>query len=131
MRFNFQRWVEEVQAKPEQVRLRYVAGCVAFSMLLVVGVWALSVSEDFRAISLEAIDSAKEAEGLLPKASNFSLDALLSGEKSLEERKREVSGELFFQQQLEAREKPNFKEEGFLPNSGEDTANPTDPEYPR
>jgi hypothetical protein len=57
------------------------------------------------------------AQGLLPQASNFSLDSLLSGEKSLSEIKKEVSGETFFQQQLKNRDQPNFDEEGVVPKS--------------
>lgn len=90
-------------------------------MLFVLGVWSLSVSESFRALSTDTREAAKGSQGLLPKATNFSLDSLLSGEKSLEERKKEVSGELFFQQQLEARTKPNFEEEGYAPRDPDPT----------
>ncbi len=123
MRFNLEQWIENVQAKPEPVRMRYLFGCVAFSMLLVIGIWSLSVSENFRSISGGAQRAAENTHGLLPKASDFSLDSLLSNEKSLEDRKREVSGEMFFQNQLESREQPNF-EEGFVPQGTENT-NPT------
>lgn len=115
MRINLEKWVARVQEKPEHIRVRYVMGCVAFVMLLVLGIWSLSVSENFRAISSEAGTVVTESKGLLPSASKFSLDELLSGEKSLEERKREVSGELFFQQELNTREKPNFEEDGYVP----------------
>ncbi len=121
MRFNLEQWVAKVQAQPEPIRMRYLFGCVAFSMLLVVGVWSLSVSEGLQSISQETKSAAKEVQGLLPKTDGFSLDNLLSGDKSLEERKREVSGELFFQEALESRETPNF-EEGFSPKAtGEDS----------
>lgn len=115
MRINFEEWVARVQEKPEHIRIRYVIGCAAFSMLLVIGVWSLSVSEGFRTISTDARTAAKGSEGLLPNTSKFSLDALLSGEKSLEERKKEVSGELFFQQQLDTKDTPDFEENGFVP----------------
>lgn len=115
MRFKADQWIEAVQAKPEHVRIRYVVGCAAFAMLLVVGVWSLSVSESFRSISGAAEEAARESESLLPKASSFSLDALLSGEKSLEERKKEVSGEMFFQDALQSKTQPNFDEDGFVP----------------
>lgn len=122
MQLNLEQWVENVKQKPEAVRIRYVVACAGVAMLLVVGVWSLSVSESFRSVSSEAENAATASQGLLPKASNFSLDALLSGEKSLEDRRKEVSGELFFQQQLDSKSQPNFDEEGFVPQNGETEA---------
>ncbi len=123
MRFNIEEWVARVQAKPEPVRMRYLIGSVAFSMLLVVGVWSLSVSEGLRALTESTQEATGSVQGILPKASNFSLDSLLSGEKSLEDRKKEVSGELFFQNQLDARTKPNFNEDGYVPKSSTEEEN--------
>lgn len=126
MRFNLEQWIQNVQAKPEPVRMRYLVGCVAFSMLLVIGIWTLSVSENFQSISSGTKDATENTQGLLPKASDFSLDSLLSNDKSLEDRKKEVSGEAFFQGQLESREQPNFDEEGFVPQgTEEENTNPT------
>lgn len=126
MRFNLEQWIQNVQAKPEPVRMRYLIGCVAFSMILVIGIWSLSVSENLRSLSQDTKNVTENAQGLLPKASDFSLDSLLSGDKSLEDRKKEVSGETFFQNQLESREQPNFDEEGFVPKeTEEDTTSPT------
>lgn len=130
MRIKFEEWITRVQEKPDHIRVRYVIGCAAFAMLLVFGVWSLSVAESFRAISADAGDTSKASGGLLPNASKFSLDALLSGEKSLEERKKEVSGELFFQQQLDTRgDTPNFEENGYVPaeNQSEDSINESSP----
>lgn len=127
MRLNIEEWVAKIQAKPEPIRMRYLIGCVAFSMLLVVGVWSLSVSEGLQAISRDSQGVTDGVQGILPKASSFSLDSLLSGEESLEDRKKEVSGELFFQNQLDAREKPNFNEEGFVPKSDKETENNSNP----
>lgn len=115
MQFNLEQWVENIKQKPESVRFRYVLGCVAITMLLVLGVWSLSVTENFRSVSSGAHDATEATQGLIPRASNFTLDSLLSGEKSLEDRKKEVSGELFFQQQLEKKEGPNFADEGYVP----------------
>lgn len=125
MRFNFEQWIERVQQEPEHVRIRYVVGCAAFAMLLVVGVWSLSVSQNFRSIGTGVGQSVSGTESLLPKASNFSLDALLSGEKSLEERKKEVSGEMFFQDQLQSQTKPNFEEDGYVPQGTPETPEDT------
>ncbi len=129
MRINLDEWVTRIQEKPEHIRMRYVVGCVVFAMLLVLGVWSLSVSESFRAISSDAGAAATGSKSLLPSASKFSLDALLSGEKSLEERKKEVSGELFFQQQLDKKEAPNFEENGYVPAPAE-TQNQSDQSAP-
>lgn len=125
MRLNFNEWIANVQRKPEPVRLRYVVVCAGVAMLMVLGVWSLSMSESLRSVSAGARDAADVSQGILPKASDFSLDALLSGEKSLEERKQEVSGELFFQQELESKQQPNFDEDGLAPKSPED-ATPAD-----
>ena len=133
MRLNISEWIENVKQKPEPVRLRYVVVCAGVTMLLVVGVWSLSMSESLRSLSSGAQEAADASQGLLPKASDFSLDALLSGEKSLDERKKEVSGELFFQQELESKLQPNFDEEGVIPKSPEGAApeESSDPMYDR
>ncbi len=122
MRFNLEQWIAHVQAKPDHVRMRYLVGSVTLSMLMVLGVWSLSVSEGVRALSQSAQETANEVQGILPKTSNFSLDSLLSGEKSLEERKKEVSGELFFQEQLDSKQSPNFEEDGAIAPAEDETA---------
>lgn len=121
MRLNVQRGIEYVQQKPESVRIRYVVGCVAVVMLLVIGVWSLSVSDSFRSLSQGAGTLTEGAKGVIPKATDFSLDTVLSGGKSFEERKREVSGEAFFQKQLEDKKTPNFEQDGYGPKSKDDS----------
>jgi len=42
--------IESVRQKPEHVRMRYVFLCVAVCMLLLFGVWLLSVSRAFQSL---------------------------------------------------------------------------------
>lgn len=114
MHINLEQWIANIQAKPEPIRVRYLLGCMACSMILILGVWALSVSQGFQTVSQDAQNAKDSTKNLLPKTSNFSLDSILSGEKSLEERKKEVSGEMFIQQQMEEK-KQNPNQGTFTP----------------
>ncbi len=48
MRWNIQNWIEDIKAKPEHIRHRYVIGCVATSMFFIIIVWSITVSEAFK-----------------------------------------------------------------------------------
>lgn len=113
MRWNVQNWIEEIKGKPEHIRERYVIGCVSASMFFVIIVWSLTVSENFKKTVAEK-DGAATSGGILPKPSDFSLDDILSGEKTPDATKPK-SPEEFLREQVEARARINPDEEGVAP----------------
>jgi hypothetical protein len=115
MRWNIQNWIEEVKTKPEHIRHRYVIGCVATSMFFIIIVWSLTVSEAFK----ETVTTTKLPDngGILPKASDFSLDRVLSGQQSLTTEEPKTS-EVYLREKaesLENRTRLNLDEEGLKP----------------
>ena len=114
MRWNIQNWIEEVKEKPEHIRQRYVFGCVAVSMFFVIIVWSLTVTEGFKRTMVETKGATND--GILPKPSDFSLNELLSGEKSLDVNKPKSSEE-FLREQMESRDRINPDEEGIVPKT--------------
>ncbi len=116
MRWNFQNWIEEVKAKPEHIRHRYVIGCVAASMFFVIIVWSLTVSENFKKAITQTAEN--NPNGILPKPSDFSLDEMLSGEQPLDASKPK-SGEEFLREQVENRARISPDESGVAPKSDE------------
>lgn len=112
MRWNIQDWAEEVKAKPEHIRQRYVVGCVTASMFFVIIVWSLTVTEGFKK-SVAKTETTTNS-GILPKPSDFSLDDILSGKDSAETG-RPKSGEEFVREQTENRTRLNPDEEGVTP----------------
>jgi hypothetical protein len=119
MRWNIQDWIEEVKMKPEHIRQRYVVGCVFASMFFVIIVWSLTVSENFKKTVAKTQDVTIPGS-ILPKKSDFSLEQILSEEKTpgLKESK---SGEQFLRDQVENRTRLNPSEEGVMPKSDRPT----------
>jgi hypothetical protein len=122
MRWNIQDWIEEVKMKPEHIRQRYVVGCVFASMFFVIIVWSLTVSENFKKTVAKTQDVTIPGS-ILPKKSDFSLEQILSEEKTpgLKESK---SGEQFLRDQVENRTRLNPNEEGVMPKSDRPTETP-------
>jgi hypothetical protein len=48
-RMNISEKIARIRRQPEHVRLRYVWGCVAVSMFIVLAIWIFSISAMFRA----------------------------------------------------------------------------------
>lgn len=116
MRFSVQNWIEEVKAKPEHIRYRYMVGCVGCSMFFVVIVWSLTISETFKQTVNK--QTAETVGSMLPKSSNFSLDQILSGEGSLQP-ETPRTGEEFLREQEANRTKLDPNEEGIRPKGDE------------
>lgn len=112
MRFNVQNWIEQVKSKPEHIRHRYLLGCVGVSMFFVIIIWSLTITENFK--KTDTVKSAEKNGNILPKTSDFSLDAILSGDGGIQE-KPSKSGEDFLRQQEENRTRLNPEEEGIKP----------------
>ncbi|MFH0969796.1 MAG: hypothetical protein V1804_04775 [Patescibacteria group bacterium] len=45
---NISQKIEEIRQKPEHIRLRYVWGSVAISMIFIIIIWVFSFSESFK-----------------------------------------------------------------------------------
>lgn len=119
MSFNVQNWIEQVKAKPENIRQRYMVGCVATSMFFVVIVWSLTVTESFKKTNPSDIaETTKATGGILPKSSDFSLDQILSGEGKFEAIQPK-SGEEFLREQGENRTRLDPDDEGIRPKGEE------------
>lgn len=50
---NLQQKLEEIRQKPESVRIRYVWGSVAVSMLIIIIIWIFSLEESFKKINAD------------------------------------------------------------------------------
>lgn len=50
---DLQKKIEQIRQKPDHVRMRYVWGGVVVGMIIVVGVWLVSLSENFRAVRVQ------------------------------------------------------------------------------
>ncbi|MFA9262400.1 MAG: hypothetical protein ACEQSB_03530 [Undibacterium sp.] len=126
MRFNVQNWIEQVKAKPDHIRHRYMIGCVTLSMFFVVIIWSLTITENFK--KSDTTDTAESVGNILPKSSDFSLDQILSGDGSMNS-KPERSGQEFLRQQEESRARLNPDEDGLKPKGDQsaDKENTTDP----
>ncbi len=116
MRFNIQNWVEQVKSRPEHIRHRYLIGCVAVSMFFVVTIWSLTITENFKKSS--PVKSAEKNSNILPKTSDFSLDSILSGDGTIQD-KPSKSGEDFLRQQEENRSRLDPEYEGIKPKESE------------
>lgn len=116
MRWNLQNWIEEVKAKPEHIRRRYVFGCVFASMFFVVIVWSLTVSENFKSTVAKTEDVTAPAAGILPRPSDFAIDELFSGEEKPDMGTPKSGGE-FLREQVENRTRINPDDEGVIPKA--------------
>lgn len=50
---NINRKIEEIRQKPEHIRLRYIWGLVAISMLFIVTIWVFSMKESAKKLHSE------------------------------------------------------------------------------
>lgn len=61
---NLSEKIEEIRKKPESVRVKYVWGCVAASMLLVITIWFFSIAamlkKDTPKTETDSIENLKE-----------------------------------------------------------------------
>lgn len=123
MALNVEQWIESVRQKPEALRLRYAFLSVAAIMVFVVGLWLLTVTENFQSVAEETSDQVSSVNAILPKPSEFSLDALLKSNQSLGTDREELSGEQYFQGQSENKTRPYF-DEGVAPAPDQDSSQP-------
>jgi hypothetical protein len=58
---NIQRKIEEIRRQPEHVRLKYVWGCVAVSMGMVVALWFFSLYASFQKTEQKPLTGGMES----------------------------------------------------------------------
>jgi len=75
--------IESIREQPEHIRMRYVVGCLVVSMFFILGIWLLSVGENFRNISREVPEAMTQGKELVPKDQVPSLGDLLEQKKPL------------------------------------------------
>jgi len=98
MEFSLQEKIEALRREPEHVRRRYVLISVSFSMILIIGIWLLSVQDSVTtaANSLpEALEQGRELTGGAP-----SLNELFQGSSPLRLEEKPINGSEFFNQQM-------------------------------
>lgn len=95
--------IEDVQQKPEFIRRRYMYGCVAVTMVFILGIWLLSITEGFRSAATEAPEIRDQAAQIIPKTeSTPSLSTLLDQGKSLQINDTGNQAENYFEKNLQA-----------------------------
>ncbi len=103
--------IDDVREQPEAVRRRYMYGCVAATMVFVLGIWLLSVSESFRSVAIEAPELKEQATQVLPKPDASSLSGLLEQGKTLRVEDTGAQAKDFFETELRATSEAVHEEE--------------------
>ncbi len=98
MEFSLEKKIAAIRHQPEEVRKRYVMLCVSFSMVLIVGIWLLSVQDS-------VTTAAKDLPGTLEKGKDLtggapSLNDLFKQSSPLRVENQGVSGSEFFDRGL-------------------------------
>lgn len=94
--------IDEVREQPEEVRRRYMYGCVTLTMVFILGIWLLSVSESFRSVAIEAPELKEQASQVLPKPDTSSLTGMFEQGKTLKVDDKGAQAEDFFETELRA-----------------------------
>lgn len=107
--------IEAVRGESEQVRMRYVMICVSVSMVFIIGIWLLSVSENVSTATddfPQTMEQGKNTTGGAP-----SLNDLFEQSAPLRIEDKSTEGGAFFDQQLNNRENTGTQNEGVTPQS--------------
>lgn len=104
MRETLWRKIEEIRREPEHIRQRYVLVCLVVSMIFILGIWLLSLKENFRSFSRTPLLGESEQD-LLLKEEPPSLQDLTDEFETLRVTGEEaLSGQELFEQQIDDRE---------------------------
>lgn len=98
--------IDEIREKPEAVRRRYMFAYVSVTMVLIVGIWFISVQESFRSVAVtDTVDDMKnQASRILPGSSGVtSLSELLEKGESLDVVSEPVPIEDLFESEMRAK----------------------------
>lgn len=96
--------IENIRSQPEHIRMRYVWGSLALSMLFILSIWLLSLHESFTIISEDTPAALEQGKEALSGENEPSLNDLMQKNESLrveEGNETDTTGEDFFQGQLE------------------------------
>lgn len=119
---NINRKIEEIRSRPESVRVKYVWGAVGFCMLIIIGIWFISIrtmfhqnetTEDFSTIR----EQIEQTTSITPSISE------LSSQINLEQTQLSEEGTLPIQQDSQAQTKPTgiqTEENNFPPQRQND-----------
>lgn len=106
--------IDDVREQPEAVRRRYMYGCVTATMVFVVGIWLLSVSESFRSVAVEVPELQEQASQVLPKPDTSTLSGLLEQGKTLRVDDKGAKSQDFFETELRATSETVHEEEKLM-----------------
>jgi hypothetical protein len=108
-----------IREEPEVIRMRYLIGSVVVAMLFVIGVWFLTIQQNFREPSSDAELRKQDVESLVTETK----DALREETTSLQQLKdsnqslgtgaaKNATGETFLESQLKAGDQTQPVSEG-------------------
>ena len=109
--------IQQIQQAPEEVRLRYTLAAVALCMLLVVGLWLLSLKQALvGGVSQEAKQNVDAVTNTLSEQQKqkASLTNILKHNKSINEKDTSLTGEEFLQKKKKKERTSN------VPNQAEE-----------
>jgi len=104
MEFSLQKKIEEIRKEPEDIRKRYAIVAVSFSMVLIFGIWMLSMQDNVATIAKDipaAVEKGKDLTGGAPSLNDlFQQSAPLR----INNEDNDKTGSEFFNQQYGAKE---------------------------
>lgn len=98
--------IDDIREKPEGIRRRYMFGYVSVAMVLILGIWFISVQEGLRSISSTSgmEDIKNQASQVLPSSSGAkSLSELLEKGEKLNAENSPIPTEDFFESEMRAK----------------------------
>lgn len=95
--------IEWVREQPEHIRMRYVLGSLFVSMLFVLGIWLLSVTESFQSIKQDIPADVLKGKDFLPKNDVPSMGSLLDQKAPLQlSGQDQKTGKEYFNEQFQS-----------------------------
>ena len=105
--------IDEIREKPEHIRRRYMFGYVSMTMVLIGGIWVISVQESFRSVvTTSSVEDMKERTSqILPGSlGTQSLSELLEKGEVLDAGSDPASVEDFFESEMRAKNQEGSSE---------------------
>jgi hypothetical protein len=101
MAFDIWEKIEAIRHQPESVRMRYALACVGISMLLIIGLWLLSVREGFSDFSEGLSATIEKGKEINPQTDTPSLNDMFEQSKTLRVDSSGKTGQQFFDEKLQ------------------------------
>lgn len=100
---GFWEKIEWIREQPENIRMRYVLGCLFVSMAFILGIWLLSLKESFQSIKRDVPEVSEKGKELLPANGATSLKDLFNQSVPMRiDGQKEQTGEEYFEEQFRA-----------------------------